>query len=183
MAIINKILRIFIVFLLVFGVPGQALALPQGEDVIHGGASFVTSGNNMVINQTTDRAIIEYNSFSIGALETVRFQQPNSSSVALNRVIGVDPSSILGSLNANGRIFLINPNGIIFGSDSRIDTAGLIASTLDISNTDFLNEDLIFSGTGGSVINYGKININKPGGYAVLLGAYVKNEGQIVANL
>ncbi len=183
MAIMNKILRIFIVFLLVFGVPGQALALPQGENVVHGGASFVTSGNNMVVNQTTDRAIIEYNSFSIGALETVRFQQPNSSSVALNRVIGVDPSSILGSLNANGRIFLVNPNGIIFGPDSRIDTAGLVASTLDISNTDFLNGDLIFSGTGGSVINYGKININKPGGYAVLLGAYVKNEGQIVANL
>ncbi len=183
MGFLNKFTRVFIIFLLLLGFPGPAFSLPQGENVVNGTASFVTSGNNMVINQTTERAIIEYNSFSIGALETVRFEQPNAASIALNRVIGVDPSSILGSLNSNGQIFLINPNGVIFGADSKVDTAGLVASTLDISNADFLNDDWTFSGTGGSVINYGNININKPGGYAVLLGSYVKNEGYIVANL
>jgi filamentous hemagglutinin family protein len=159
-----------------------AYALPHGEVVVAGSAGFDRSvANTLNVNQTTDKLIANYNAFSIGANETVNFSQPSVSSVALNRVVGVDPSQVFGNLNANGRIFLINPNGIVFGAGSRVDTAGLVASTLDIDNDDFLAGRYDFFGQGGTVLNYGELL--SPGGFVALLGSSVKNAGVIKSNL
>ena len=90
-------------------------ALPTGGEVAAGSASISGSAGSTTINQTTQNVSINWQSFNIGKGETVNFAQPNSSAIALNRVLGSDPSSILGNLNANGKVFLINPNGVLFG--------------------------------------------------------------------
>jgi len=160
----------------------RVFSLPEGENVISGNATYDRSQpDTLNINQGTDKIIAEYNSFSIAKPEAVHFRQPSSSSIALNRVMGTDPSSLLGTLSANGKIFLINPNGILFGQGSRIDTAGLVASTLNISNTDFLSNRYAFIGQGGSVLNRGYISAS--GGYVSLLGSSVENTGVIEATL
>jgi len=161
--------------------PQYGFALPQGAQVVAGGADISTAGNTMNVNVSTDKMIANWQSFSIAHPETVNFIQPSSSSVALNRVVGVDPSSIMGALNANGKIFLINPNGILFGAGSSVNTAGLVASTLNISNQDFLAGRYKFYGPGGSVVNQGYIST--PGGYVALLGSSVGNSGTIEASL
>ncbi|OPX28411.1 MAG: hypothetical protein B1H08_05965, partial [Candidatus Omnitrophica bacterium 4484_171] len=159
----------------------SAYSLPQGERVVAGQADFHRDSNTLTVNVHSDKMIANYNSFSIARPEAVRFNQPSSSSIALNRVVGIEPSSIMGTLTANGKIFLTNPNGILFGPNSRVDTAGLIASTLNISNDDFLSGRYTFYGKGASVVNQGRISA--PGGYIVLLGSSVENTGVIEANL
>ena len=125
--------------------------------------------------------IAEWQSFSIGAPETVNFYQPSASSIALNRVVGINPSQIFGALNANGQVFLVNTSGIVFSPSASVDVNGLLASTLDISNADFMNGNYSFYGFGGSVINQG--TLSAPGGYVALLGATVKNTGLITVEL
>jgi len=162
-------------------VPQYCWALPQGGEVVAGSATIDVSGSTMNVNVSTNKMIANWQSFSIGAPEAVNFYQPSASSVALNRVTGADPSSILGTLSATGRIFLINPNGVVFGRGCRVDTAGIIASTLNISNEDFLSGRYTFYGPGGSVVNRGYIT--SAGGYVALLGSSVANAGVIEANL
>jgi len=105
--------------------------------VVAGQASFAPAGKTLTITNTPG-TIIQWQGFSIAADELTRFVQQSSRSSVLNRVVGQDPSSLLGRLESNGRVFLINPNGIVFGQGSRIDVGGLVASTLDLSNADFL---------------------------------------------
>ncbi|MDD5614137.1 MAG: filamentous hemagglutinin N-terminal domain-containing protein, partial [Candidatus Omnitrophica bacterium] len=158
-------------------------ALPEGYQVQDGTAVFSQPDSNTLNINTSDRVIINYNSFSIAQPESVNFYQPSSSSVALNRVTGGSISEILGTLTANGKIFLVNPNGVLFGPNSSVDVAALVASTLDIDNTDFMNSNYAFreySGkTGSSVINQGYIQAKD----AALIGQAVKNEGTIVTTL
>jgi len=98
-----------------FLIPDLALANPSGGTVVGGQATITTpSANGMVINQTSASTIINWNQFNIGSGQYVQFVQPSSSSVALNRVIGGSPTSIFGSLEANGRVFLVNPEGVLF---------------------------------------------------------------------
>ncbi|RYG17752.1 MAG: filamentous hemagglutinin N-terminal domain-containing protein [Caulobacteraceae bacterium] len=97
------------------GTTATAQTLPTGGTVVGGAATVVTTGNTMTVNQSTRNVILNWNSFSIGSGSTVNFVQPDASSVALNRVLGADPSVIMGNLNSNGQVFLINPNGILFG--------------------------------------------------------------------
>ncbi|HEX7899995.1 MAG TPA: filamentous hemagglutinin N-terminal domain-containing protein, partial [Planctomycetota bacterium] len=112
----------------------------DGGQVIQGGATITSpSTTTTVIDQSTDRVIINWNGFSVGADSSVIFNQPGSTSVALNRVIGGNPSSILGSLSANGQIFLLNPNGIVFGQGSQVNVNGLVASTLSLADSDFMS--------------------------------------------
>ncbi len=161
------------------------LALPQGEEIVAGYASFDRAvPNALTVNTSSERLIVNYDSFSIAQPESVSFIQPSSSAVALNRVVGGDPSAILGKLSANGRVFVVNPNGILFGANSHVDTAGLVASTLGISNQDFLagNYQFTQNGSGAYIVNQGQINIIN-GGYAVLLSNAISNVGSIVANL
>ncbi|MBN9498902.1 MAG: filamentous hemagglutinin N-terminal domain-containing protein, partial [Alphaproteobacteria bacterium] len=122
-------------------------------------------------------------SFSIGAGNIVRFIQPDSSSLALNRVIGPDPSMIFGSIQANGRVVIMNPAGIYFGPSAMVDVNGLVATTSRMNQADFLAGNLNFSIAGdvnARVINEGFVNVAQ-GGFAVLSAAAVENKGTIVA--
>ena len=111
----------------------SAQALPSGAATVQGQASITTQGNRMTVTSSSN-AILNWQSFSIGAGQSVRFDQPTSSSQVLNRVLGNDPSRIFGQLSSNGRVWLLNPNGVLFGPTARVDVAGLVASTLNISD-------------------------------------------------
>ena len=119
--------------------------LPTGPNVVSGSATVATSGAQMTVTNSPS-AVLNWQSFSIGAPNGVHFQQLDSASQVLNRVTGNDPSQILGSLTSNGGVWLINPHGVLFGQNARIDVAGLVASTLDISNSDFLGNRFNFRG-------------------------------------
>ena len=101
--------------------------------VTSGNASAVLAGSSLTVNQTTNNAVLNWQSFNISADGTVTFHQPDASSVALNRIYQADPSRIFGALNANGRVYLINQNGILFGEGARVNVGGLVASSLDIT--------------------------------------------------
>ena len=160
-----------------------AYANPVGPVVVNGQATLLTNGNLLSITNTPG-AIINWQQFSIGAGETTRFIQQSAASAVLNRVAGADPSAILGALQSNGRVFLINPNGIVFGAGARIDVAGLVASTLSLSNEDFLAGRLNFTRdalkAAAAVVNEGRITAGK-GGRVYLIGAAVDNKGVINA--
>ncbi|MEP6772036.1 MAG: filamentous hemagglutinin N-terminal domain-containing protein, partial [Polaromonas sp.] len=160
-----------------------AVALPEGGQVVAGQASVTSpTANSMVVNQSTDKAVLNWQSFNIGAGQSMQFVQPGASSVALNRVIGNGASSIFGSLSANGQVFLINPAGVMFAPGAQVNVGGLVASSLDISNGDFMAGRYSFSGTGtGSVDNHGTINAAR-GGYVLLAGPQVSNTGAISAH-
>ncbi|OEZ84001.1 heme/hemopexin-binding protein precursor [Janthinobacterium sp. HH103] len=167
---------------LMLGYGSLALAGPAGGTVVAGQATINGAPGATVIRQGSQNAVINWASFNIGKGESVQFQQPNSNAVALNRVLGGDGTTILGNLSANGKVFIVNPNGILFGQGASVNTAGLVASTLDISNADFMAGKYQFSGNGtGKVLNQG--SISAPGGYVALLGAHVSNKGTIQARL
>jgi len=119
-------------------------ALPKGASVANGVVGINTFRDGMQITNSPG-AIINWNSFSISSGQTVRFDQLTAGSAVLNRVTGNSASNILGALQSNGRVFLLNPNGIVFGAGARVDTAGLLASTLNISDEDFLAGNYRFS--------------------------------------
>ncbi|ART50725.1 filamentous hemagglutinin [Acidovorax carolinensis] len=160
-----------------------AYAQPTGGVVSAGSATIGGTAGAMTITQTTPNVAINWQSFGIRAGESVQFLQPGSSSVALNRVVGADPSTILGSLSSNGKVFLVNPNGILFGAGASVNVGGLVASTLAISDANFMAAKYRFSGAGtGAVVNQGAISA-ADGGYVALLGANVSNQGVIAARL
>lgn len=163
------------------GHAGNAV-LPTGGAIVNGNGTITVNGSTMTINQYTAKMIANWESFSIGSDGTVNFIQPDSRSVALNRVLGNDVSSIYGHLNATGQVFLINPNGTLFSSTSQVNVGSLITSSLSISDSDFLAGNYKFSGSdnSGAVVNQGTITA-KSGGYVALLGPQVRNEGVIVA--
>ncbi|WP_339520388.1 YDG domain-containing protein [Pseudomonas proteolytica] len=170
-------------------VPASALAsgLPTGGQVVLGSGQILTPDQQqMVINQTTQKLAIDWQSFNIGADKKVTFVQPGKDSVALNRVVGSDGSKIMGQLNANGQVFLVNPNGVLFGKGSSVDVGGLVASTLDITNSDFAAGNYKFQGKGSadnaSVVNQGTLKAGD-GGAVALLGGTVSNQGVIAAKL
>src|SRR5512133_484778 len=111
---------------------GSVLALPVGPQVVAGNAAISQVGNQLTIQNSTN-AILNWQKFGIAANEIVRFQQPSASSAVLNRVVGPDPSQLYGQLFSNGKVWLINPAGILVGPGARIDTAGFVASTLGVS--------------------------------------------------
>ena len=119
------------------GLATAVMANPMAPVVVNGQATFNAAGNTLTITNTPG-AVINWQSFSIGASEITKFQQQSASSAVLNRVVGADPSSILGQLQSNGKVFLINPNGIVFGQGARIDVGGLVASTANITTADFV---------------------------------------------
>ena len=156
--------------------------LPTGGSVAAGGATInSTSPTQMNIVQTSQSAVLNWQSFSIGQGYTVNFQQPNSSSAILNRVTGNTPSMIAGTLTANGRVYLVNPNGIAITKGGVVDTGGgFVASTLGISDSNFMAGNRTFTGNGSSaaVTNDGVITVGR-GGYTALMGGTVANSGYI----
>ena len=164
-----------------------AFALPEGGTIAAGSATVsAPTATSMRIEQATDRLIMDWTRFNIAANESVHFQQPSAAAIALNRVSGQEPSAIFGSLSATGQIFLLNPSGILFGPSSRVDVGALTASTLAMTNQDFLTSQYRFtqdpSAANAAVINQGLITAG-PGGYVALLGAAARNDGVIQAQL
>lgn len=163
--------------------PRPALAGPEGGTVVAGQAGISQAGPVTNINQSTNKAIINWQGFSVGAKETVNFYQPGASSATLNRVIGNETSVINGAINANRQVFIVNSAGVLFGKGSQVNVGGLVASTLDISNSDFMAGNYKFSGnSSASIVNQGRIRAHG-GGYVALLGKTVSNEGVISARL
>ncbi|MGV0985189.1 MAG: YDG domain-containing protein [Limnohabitans sp.] len=156
--------------------------LPQGGSINTGSATIGTQGAQMTISQTTDKASINWQSFNIGSGASVNITQPSASSVLLNRVVGNDPSQILGKLSANGQVILINPNGIVFGKDGSVTASAFTASTFGLSDADFMDGLYKYkrNGSTASVVNQGKIETTA-NGFVALMGATVTNEGIIHA--
>ena len=154
----------------------EALALPK-QPVINGGqASIVMGTNSMTVQQKTDKVSINYQGFDIAAHEQVNFQQPSSSSIALNRVEGNNPSNIFGVLQSNGQVFLVNPNGIVFGPGSYVNVGGLVASTLNVNDDDFFNGQFHFSGESiGNITNEGLIEAAQNGMLAFISREVINN--------
>ena len=157
----------------------QALAGPAGGEITAGAGTINQSGNTTLINQTSPKLSINWADFSIPANEAVRFNQPNSASVVLNRVLGQSVSQIYGALSANGQVFILNPNGVLFGNGSQVNVGGLVASTLSLNNDDFMAGKFSFSNNGnsGTVLNKGNLTASQSG-YIAMLAPQVINEGR-----
>ncbi|MBI9083784.1 MAG: filamentous hemagglutinin N-terminal domain-containing protein, partial [Desulfobacterales bacterium] len=167
--------------------PVQIFALPQGGQVVAGQANIAqTDAMSMQINQATSQAAINWQQFSIATPESVRFIQPDASAVALNRVVGIDPSLIYGQLTANGTVILVNRAGIFMGPSGRIDVGSFVASTLDITNEDFLAGKYSFlqnlDSSLSTIVNLGTIAAS-PGGSVSLIAPGIENQGTILASL
>ena len=161
--------------------PGAAALLPTGATVVKGAATIGVVGGDMTVNQSTGRLVTDWQSFSIGAGNSVRFVQPSTSAVALNRVTGNDPSAIFGSLVANGHVYLQNGNGVYFAPGSQVSVGSLVATALDVDVGEFMLGKLRLSGgsqASGGVDNAGSI-VAAPGGHVVLAGPVVSNSGSI----
>ncbi|MBD8528353.1 MULTISPECIES: YDG domain-containing protein [unclassified Massilia] len=158
----------------------QVPQLPTGAQVVSGTAGISTGNGQMTVTNSPN-AVIDWNSFSIGAEYGVHFQQQSAASKVLNRVVGTDPSNIFGSLSSNGAVWLINPNGMLFGSGARVNVAGLVASTLPLSTSDFLAGQYRFGGGGTAPIRTepGSEIGTSFGGHVVLIGASIDNGGTI----
>jgi filamentous hemagglutinin family protein len=165
----------------------SAQSNPTGGVVNQGSASISSKGKTVTINQSTDRAVIDWKNFDINKSEKVNFVQPESSSITLNRISNGSATTIDGAINANGNVFIINSNGVLFGKNANVSVGGLIASTADISNDDFMKSegDFSFNIAGkqdAAVINQGKITISEAG-LGLLVAPEVRNEGTIHAKL
>src|SRR5215470_5757677 len=159
----------------------------SGFQVQAGSATLSTpSSTKSVITQTTNKAILTWSAFGIPAGSTVQFIQPGASSIALNRVTGGNVSTIMGHLIANGQVWIVNPAGVFFGPGAQVDVAGLMATTSDIQNGDFLSGNYQFgigsSNPNAGIVNQGTIRVSS-GGSVVLSGAAVTNQGLIEAQL
>jgi filamentous hemagglutinin family protein len=166
--------------------PGLSLANPTGGEVVAGTGNIRhTSATRLDVKQTSERLGIEWRDFSIGRGEQVNFDQPSRSAIALNRVTGTRVSNIEGLLTANGNVFLVNRNGVIFYKSAVVDVGGLLATTADIANQDFLSGRYEFNrnvNPEGRVVNEGDISVAE-GGLVALVAPSVRNAGNIHAHL
>jgi len=162
------------------------IANPDGASVIEGDITIAGLGTGQLnIQQHTDKGIVDWRSFDIDVGERTNFQQPGADAITLNRVVGGGESDILGNLTANGHVWLVNQNGIAFGPNARVDVAGLLATTADIDNRDFMEGLYEFSIPGipgAAVTNAGQISVASQG-LAALVAPGVENSGVISARL
>jgi filamentous hemagglutinin family protein len=173
--------KISLVVSALLGSTTLSFAAPSGGTITSGNANISQNGTVTNITQSSNKASINWQSFSIASNETVNFNQPNSSSITLNRVIGNERSIIDGALNANGQVWLLNSNGVLFGKNASINTAGLLATTSKLSDQDFQNGNYNFTdASSNSVINEGTITISD-GGSVILASNEVRNSGTIEA--
>ncbi len=164
--------------------PPAPTQLPTGGQVVAGQAGIVQNAATLNVNQSSNRAVIDWASFNVGSQARVNFNQPGVSSVTLNRVLDANPSQIFGKISAPGQVFLTNPNGVYFAPGASVDVGALVATTHSISNEDFMAGGNSFtrSGASASVVNEGNITASL-GGYVALLAPEVRNSGVIVAQL
>jgi filamentous hemagglutinin family protein len=165
-----------------------AQAGPVGGVVASGAGSITQSGTTTTINQSSPNLSLTWKSFNVAPAETVNFVQPSATAVAVNRIYDAHGSQIMGRLNANGQVYLINPNGVLFGHGVQINVGALVASRLDFNDVSLGRNSRSFSGKGtGSVVNWGSINAtgsggqNGTGGFVALLSNSVSHQGSISA--
>ncbi len=163
----------------------QAPVLPGGLDVVQGRANVAVQGGQMTVNNSSG-AVLNWQSFSIGAGGGVHFQQPDAASRVLNRVVAPNPSRIFGSLTSNGEVWLVNPYGVLFGRDARVDVAGLVASTLNIANDDWrAGRARLTAGpgdAGAALVNQGELRTVNGGRLMLVAGSGgVRNDGLLAA--
>jgi filamentous hemagglutinin family protein len=176
----------------------HAHAEPSGGRIVAGSGAIGGSGAATIIQQNSSRLAIDWKSFGTRPGESITFNQPGASAIALNRVVGPRPSALFGKLDANGQVFIVNPNGVIFGPGAQVNVGGLLASSLSVSTSDFMNGNYAFAGGAGresygwrghrryrhdddgapAVVNLGTIR-STPGGYVALIGARAINAGII----
>ncbi|OWS69014.1 hypothetical protein CBI30_10840, partial [Polynucleobacter aenigmaticus] len=167
-----------------YAAPPVATQLPTGSAVVGGAATVSQAGAVMQINQATPRAAINWQTFNVGSAATVNIAQPNASSVLLNRVLDTNASQIFGKVNANGQVFLVNPNGVYFAPSASVNVGSFLATTANISTADFMAGLSTFSAGGatGSIINDGNLTAAL-GGYIALLAPSVINNGVVIAQM
>lgn len=178
---ISKI-KSFTAVILVLLFNSHVYAAPSGGNIVYGNAEIIHNGSNTIINQGSNSAIINWDSFDINKGESVHFNQNSSSSIVLNRVTNGLPTNIFGNLTANGNVFIMNNAGVLIGNGAVINTNSFLAGAANINDKDFMAGKYNFYGAKGSVINNGNIKVQN-GGYAVLLGKNVENNGLIAAKL
>lgn len=169
-----------VILVFLFNIP--VYAAPNGANVVHGNVNISQSGSNTIINQNTDKAIINWNSFDVNKGESVLFNQNSSSSIILNRVTNGLPTNIFGNISANGNVFILNQAGVLVGNGASINTNSFLAGAANINDNDFIAGKYNFYGAQGNIINNGSIKV-QDGGYAVLMGKNVENNGLISAKL
>ena len=163
--------------------PPAANALPTGGTVTSGIGSISSMGSALSVTQSSQNLFTQFDTFNVGAAASVQFLQPNSSAIAVSRIVGGEVSQIFGRLSANGQLFLLNPRGVVFGQSAQVDVGGLVASSLKLSDKDILSGQYALSqGTGaGAVRNFGEI-IAREGGLVALVAPTVENAGTIRAD-
>lgn len=165
--------------LLLIALPLHASNLPSGGTVVDGQGSINSSDKTLTVSQSSQNMAIDWQDFSIAEGHTVNFHQPNAQAAALNRVSGNNVSEIRGALNANGRVFLVNPNGVMFSPTARVDVGALVTSTLDISTEDFMAGNYHFEGaSANAIVNQGNITTAE-GGVVAMIAAEIINTGSI----
>ena len=160
-------------------------ARPTGGNVVSGGATISQSPTITTIDQSSQRAVINWQGFNIGSQQAVQFDQPNASAVVLNRVVGPNPSAIAGRIDANGQVVITNQSGVMFYKGSQVNTAGLMVSAAGISNQNFMAGRMVFDRAAdpdARVVNQGTITM-KSAGLAALVAPQVANSGVINARL
>src|ERR1700709_704758 len=161
---------------LAFAAP--ACAQVTGGNVVAGSATIGGSDGATIVNQASHGAIIDWQRFDVGTGQSVRFNHPDAGAMTLNRVLATDPSRIDGSITANGRIFIINPNGVLFGAGAQIQVGGLVVSTADIDNDDFMGGNYRFThashNSTASIENSGTITVAETG-LVALVAPHVAN--------
>lgn len=164
----------------------DANTLPSGGTVTGGAATISQNGSRLDVNQSTNRTVLDWRSFDIGENAHVNFNQPNSGSIAVNRINqSTNPTQINGQLTANGHVWVLNPNGVMFGASARVDVSGLVASTANINVDRFMAGDTrldLLGAGGGSVVNEGQITVRE-GGLAAFVAPHVRNNGTIRAKV
>ncbi|WP_181969921.1 YDG domain-containing protein [Paraburkholderia sp. DHOC27] len=164
------------------GIP-YAAGAPSGGQITAGSGTISQAGATTTIQQGSPTLQVNWRSFDIGAGQTVNFVQPGSNALAVNRISSSTASQIFGHLNANGQVWLINPNGVLFGPSAQVNVGGIVASTLDLDNGTLGGNSRVFSGNGkGAIVNQGSI-VAADGGYVALLGNHVSNRGIVSARL
>lgn len=160
-----------------------ALPVTSNPTQLAANGSSLKSGSTLYLFQSKDRAVYEWKDFSIGTGARVEFRQPGPQSIALNRVVTSAPSQILGQLNANGRVFIVNPNGVLFGQTAQVNVGSLLATTLDIDTRDFLEGRTLkmraAPDSTAAIVNAGTVMVNQ--GYVVLAAPRVEVSGLVLA--
>ena len=161
-------------------------ALPTGGQVVAGTAAITQAGNTMNINQSSQRAVINWSSFDVGSQAKVNFNQPNAQAATLNYVNSASKSMINGAVNANGQVIFVNNNGVVFGKGAEVNVGGMVATTMNTSAQEFMDGKAIQTyegGATGKVVNKGHITGNNINSYIALMAPQVKNTGVITATM